>query len=277
MRERDYIRWLRGALASPHVGDDTAVLAPPGNDLLFTTDLLVEGTHFPAGTDPKLVGRKAVAASLSYIAAMGGIPKYAVLSVCLRRGCGDEAAKAVLIGAAEVAREFDTEIVGGDTTSSEGCFTVCVAMLGAAPEGGPVLRSGAAEGDRILVTGRLGGSIRGGHLTFTPRVREAAAILAAARPSAMIDVSDGLVTDLGHIIEESGVGAVLQEDAIPCGEGCTVENALSDGEDYELLMTAQKGEADKILALGLECGVTAIGTMEGEEGPLDGAGYEHEW
>ncbi len=287
MRERDYIRWLREALASSYVGDDTAVVTPPGGNLLFTTDLLVEGTHFAEGTDPKLIGRKAVAASLSDIAAMGGIPKYAVLSVCLRRGCREDAAKGLLAGAADIAREFETEIVGGDTTSSESCFAVCVAMLGAAPAGGPVRRSGAADGDEILVTGRLGGSIGGGHLTFTPRVREAAAILAAARPSAMIDVSDGLATDLGHIVEESGVGAVLREEAVPLGEGCTIENALSDGEDYELLLTASAGEARKIVALGLECGVTSIGTMGGEgvriagpsgdERPAGGAGYEHEW
>lgn len=298
MREREYIEWLRGALSSEYVGDDTAVVEIDGSELIFTTDLLVEGTHFDGGTPPRLVGRKAIGVSLSDIAAMGGAPVCAVLSVCLRRGCGEKFSKEILLGAREMADEFGLDIVGGDTTSSEQCCSLSTAAIGRSPAGGAVKRSGAREGDAVLVTGTLGGSVLGGHLQFVPRVREAEKILTLARPSAMIDVSDGLACDLGHILEESGVGAVIIEEQIPVSGDAknlsrkdgkpALDHALHDGEDYELLMTLPENEAGNILAAGLDCGVTSIGRItaggglrlrepSGAEREIETVGYEHQW
>lgn len=298
MREKKYIDWLRGVLSSESVGDDAAVVNIDGSELVFTTDLLVEGTHFHADTPPRLVGRKAAAVSLSDIAAMAASPVCAVLSVCLRRGCGENFSKEILLGAREIAGEFGLEIVGGDTTSSDECSCISCAAIGRSPEGGAVGRAGARAGDSVLVTGTLGGSLLGRHLQFVPRVREAEKVLSVARPSAMIDISDGLACDLGHILEESSVGAVIVEKDIPVSDNArglskddgrsALEHALHDGEDYELLMTASEERAEKILMAGLDCGVTLIGRItdgkglnirdeSGVERVVETFGYEHEW
>ena len=298
MREKEYIDWLRGVLSSESVGDDAAVVDIGGSELVFTTDLLVEGTHFRADTPPRLVGRKAAVVSLSDIAAMGASPVCAVLSVCFCRGCGANFSKEILLGAVEIAGEFGLEIVGGDTTSSDECSCISCAAIGRSPEGGAVARAGARAGDSVLVTGTLGGSLLGRHLQFVPRVREAEKILSVARPSAMIDISDGLACDLGHILEESSVGAVIVEKDIPVSDNArslskddgrsALEHALHDGEDYELLMTASEERAEKILMAGLDCGVTLIGRITDGEGlnirdesgverVVETSGYEHEW
>jgi thiamine-monophosphate kinase len=298
MREKEYVNWLRGTLSSGYVGDDAAAVDINGSEAVFTTDLLVAGTHFRADTPPRLVGRKAAAVSLSDIAAMGASPVCAVLSVCFLRGCGEEFSKEVLLGARGIANEFGLEIVGGDTTSSDECSCIACSAVGRSPKGGAVRRSGAREGDVILATGTLGGSLLGGHLQFVPRVREAEKILSLARPSAMIDVSDGLACDIGHILEESGVGAVIVEKDIPVSNDAgelskddgrsALEHALHDGEDYELVMTVSEKDAEKILGAGLDCGVTSIGKItagaglrirneSGVERDVETAGYEHEW
>ncbi len=298
MREKEYIDWLRDVLSSKYVGDDAAVIDIEGVELVFTTDLLVEGTHFRADTEPRMVGRKAAAVSLSDIAAMGASPVCAVLSICFRRGCGESFARELLLGAVDVAGEFGLEIVGGDTTSSEGGLSVSCAAIGRSPMGGAMRRGGARRGDAILVTGALGGSLLGRHLEFVPRVREAAKILSVIRPNAMIDISDGLACDLGHILEESGIGAVIVEEDIPVSDDArklskddgrsALEHALHDGEDYELLMTVPANQMEKILGLGLGCGVTSIGRItagtdlklrdrSGAERAIETTGYEHEW
>lgn len=298
MREKEYIEWVRGVLSSGYVGDDAAVVAIGGTEIVFTTDLLVEGTHFDGGTPPRLIGRKAVAVSLSDIAAMGGTPVCAVLSICLRRGCGEEFSKELFTGAMEIAGEFDLEIVGGDTASSDVSCSINVAAVGRPPDGGVITRGGAAEGDAVLVTGALGGSSLGRHLDFVPRVREAQKILSMARPNAMIDISDGLACDLGHILKESDVGAVILEDRIPVSDDARslskddgkspLHHAFHDGEDFELLMTVSRDDADKILSAGLDCGVSSIGRITGEKGlriagpdgserEVEEVGYEHKW
>ncbi len=298
MREKEYIDWLRGVLSSESVGDDAAVVNVGGSEVVFTTDLLVEGTHFSADTPPRLVGRKTVAVSLSDIAAMGASTMCAVLSVCLRRGCGEEFSKDLFLGARGIAGEFGLEIVGGDTTSSNECSCISCAAIGCSPKGGAVARAGARAGDVVLVTGTLGGSLLGRHLQFVPRVHEAEKILSVARPNAMIDISDGLACDLGHILEESGVGAVIVEKDIPVSDDArrlskddgrsALEHALHDGEDYELLMAVSEDQAKKILAVGLDCGVTSLGTItagaglkicdeSGAERAIETTGYEHEW
>src|SRR5262249_22507067 len=149
------------------------------------------------------------------IAAMAGRPVAAVVSVGLPRQGGRELAEELYRGLREVADAFDTALVGGDTNSWDGPLVIAVTLIGEATARGPVRRSGARPGDWLLVTGPLGGSILGKHLAFTPRVREALALHAAADLHAMIDISDGLAADLHHICRESGCGAVLRAESIP--------------------------------------------------------------
>src|SRR5262249_31388106 len=150
------------------------------------------------------VGRKAMAANLSDIAAMAGRPVAAFAAVALPRTGSSQLAEDLYQGLREVADAFETPIAGGDTNSWKGPLVISVTVLGEAVGRGPVLRSGAKPGDWLLVTGPLGGSLRGKHLNFTPRVREALQLHSLVELHAMIDISDGLAADVGHICEESG-------------------------------------------------------------------------
>src|SRR5262249_34776856 len=198
-------------------GDDTAALRLTADvPTLVTTDMLIEGSCFlldEAG--PRRVGRKAMAVNLSDIAAMAGRPVAAVVSVGLpageRRGVSPTWIEQELyFGPREAPAASDTALVSGDTNSWDGPLAISVAVIGEATGRGPVRRSGARPGDWLFVTGPLGGSIRGHHLDFTPRVREALQLHAAIELHAMIDISDGLAADLGHICDESRCGAVLR-------------------------------------------------------------------
>src|SRR5262249_20909422 len=172
------------------------------------------------------VGRKAMAVNLSDLSAMAGQPRAAVVSVGLPRREGRAVAEELYLGLRELADAFDTAVVGGDTNSWEGPLVISVTLLGEATPRGPVRRSGARPGGWLLVTGPLGGSILGKHLTFTPRVHEALALHAAADLHAMIDISDGLAADVGHLCAESRCGAVLRAEALPL----TAEaHAMTDG------------------------------------------------
>jgi thiamine-monophosphate kinase len=253
MSEFAYIDWLRqrtppaaGVLVGP--GDDTAVLRPPTRPQLVTTDMLLDGSCFIlAEAGPRRVGRKAIAVNLSDIAAMAGVPTAAVVSVGLPRTGGRELAEGLYLGMREMADAFGVPLVGGDTNSWDGPLTISLTMLGEATDRGPVLRSGAKIGDWVMVTGPLGGSIRGHHLDFTPRVREALALHEAADLHAMIDLSDGLAKDLHHICEESRCGAVLFAGAIPCNAASGVDEALTDGEDFELVFAVSPGDGGRLL------------------------------
>src|SRR5438034_11711452 len=244
MGEFAYIDWLRRRTPSdPRVpigpGDDAAALRlTPGLPCLVTTDMLLEGSCFRlAEAGPRRVGRKAMAVNLSDIAAMAGKPVAAVVSVGLPRSGGREIAEELYAGLREVADAFDTALVGGDTNSWDGPLAISVTVIGEATGRGPVRRSGARPGDWIFITGPLGGSIRGHHLDFTPRVREALQLHAAVELHAMIDISDGLAADLAHICEESRCGAVLRADAIPIADAARamaeaqppLDHALCDG------------------------------------------------
>src|SRR6516164_5064801 len=206
-----YIDWLRRRTpADPRVligpGDDTAALQlTPGATCLVTTDMLLEGSCFRLSeAGPRRVGRKAMAVNLSDIAAMAGRPVAAVVSAGLPRSGGRALAEELYRGLREMADSFETALIGGDTNSWDGPLVISVTVLGEATERGPVRRGGARPGDWLFVTGPLGGSILGKHLDFTPRVREALALHAAVELHAMIDVSDGLAADLGHLCQESG-------------------------------------------------------------------------
>jgi thiamine-monophosphate kinase len=303
MHEFEYIGWLRKRIASdPRVlvgpGDDAAVLRQePGPGLLVTTDMLLEQTHFLLSTArPRKIGRKALAVNLSDIAAMAGRPVAAVVSLGLPRAGGEAIAKDLFEGIEELAREFGTALVGGDTNSWDGGLVVCVTLLGAAVPPGPVLRSGAKPDDWLLVTGPLGGSLLGKHLDFTPRVREALKLHALTSLHAMIDISDGLAADLHHICEESRCGALLRAEAIPISEAARgprdgkspLEHALGDGEDFELIFAVAPEDGRWLMDKQPVPGITLahVGECVAEPGlfleengkprPLAPSGYEHE-
>ncbi len=230
------------------IGDDTAVL--PLNDrqdLLLTTDLSVEMTHFTKQTPPELVGRKALARNLSDIAAMGGTPTYAVVSLGVAQNTPTIYVKKIYQGLNRLAKEYNVSIVGGDTVRSPQTV-INIALMGTVAKNKALLRNGAKIGDQIFVTGPLGDSLDSKrHLTFTPRVREAQYLVKHFHPTAMIDISDGLAQDLGHILEQSKVGAVLVEDKIPLNRGADLKAGLYDGEDFELLFTLAPACAQKLL------------------------------
>jgi len=229
------------------IGDDTAVVAlTSGKYLLLTTDMLVEGVHFNKDTPPRMIGRKALGCSLSDIAAMGGVPKYALISIGIPKMENLKKIKQIYAGIKMLARKYKVDVIGGDTVKSSR-LVINVSLLGEVKRKDLVCRDGASPGDQIFVTGQLGRSLKNEHhYRFDPRIKEAQDIVKQFRPSAMIDISDGLAADLGHILRESKVGAVLSKETIPRRAKATLQQALSDGEDFELLFTLPPKEARKM-------------------------------
>jgi thiamine-monophosphate kinase len=281
-------------------GDDMAMVSLAGEDrCLVTVDTLLEGTHFSLwSATPRQIGYKALAVSLSDAAAMAAAPVCAVAWVGLPETRDMAFAREISKGLEEAAYQFACPVVGGDVTSWAQPLTVGTALL-ARPDGvEPVLRRGARAGDVLFVTGALGGSVLGRHLTFAPRVAEARTLAHAIVLTAMIDLSDGLSTDLGHLCTESGVGAEVDAAAVPVSDDAArlaerdgrspLEHALHDGEDFELLFTVGEADAARLEAekpLG-RVPLTRIGRIvEGEgvwlvgEGgrrrPLEPGGWEH--
>jgi thiamine-monophosphate kinase len=267
----------RGVLVG--VGDDTAVLSRGRGRLLATTDALVAGVDFTPDERPESVGRKAANVNFSDIAAMGGAPRFVLATLCLPPGIGARWGERVMRGVVAASRAGGASLVGGDLSATSGPAIVSVTALGEAVR--PVLRSGARPGDAIGVTGACGGSILGRHLTFHPRVAEGRRL--ARFVHAMVDVSDGLAADLGHILDASGVGADLESSALPVhadarrvakksGRGALL-HALSDGEDFELLFTCASGRfprwAHRIGVITKKRGLR----MDGKA--LKASGYEH--
>jgi thiamine-monophosphate kinase len=304
-----FIDWLRQRTpADPRVmlgpGDDTAAVlftprALPGSPfrtpVLITTDMLLDGSCFIlAEAGPRRVGRKAMAVNLSDIAAMAGKPTAAVVSVGLPRTGGRLLGEELYQGLREMADQFNVAIVGGDTNSWDGPLVISVTVLGEPTGRGPVTRGGAKPGDWILATGPFGGSIRGHHLDFTPRVREALCLHDGADLHAMIDVSDGLAADIWHICMESRVGAVLRAEAIPIREATyqmkdgrsPLDHALGDGEDFELVFAVSAADGQRLLESQPVAGIAlaAIGECvdaglwletQGTRQPLEPRGYVH--
>ncbi|MBN1870136.1 MAG: thiamine-phosphate kinase [Candidatus Omnitrophica bacterium] len=226
------------------IGDDAAVVPlSSGKYLLLTTDMLVEGVHFTLAMPARGIGHKAIASSVSDIAAMGGVPKYAVVSLAVPPSLPCPVVSQMYQGMIMAARKFGVEIVGGDTVKGQKVI-INVALTGEVKKNEVVYRHGARAGDRIFVTGPLGRSLKSGrHLRFVPRVLESQYLVKRHKPTAMIDISDGLVADLGHILAESRVGAVIEGRAVPRRREASLKEALYDGEDFELLFTLSPSKA----------------------------------
>lgn len=223
------------------IGDDCAVVRPSSQKgllKLLKTDALVEGIHFVSGTRLELVGWKALCRPLSDIAAMGGLPRHAMITVAAPSSWKESDWKALYRGIGKAARSFGVTVVGGETVRSPGPCFLSVTLSGDVEKKGLRLRSGARPGDLICVTGKLGGSLKSGrHLRFHPRLDEGRWLGAEPGVTAMMDVSDGLGSDLPKLSHESGLSFSIATDSLPCHAGCTAREALSDGEDYELLLT----------------------------------------
>lgn len=250
-------------------GDDAAVVRAPAGDLLLKTDSVVEGTHF-ARASGRQIGHKAMGKPLSDFAAMGCRPSFALAAVGLPRRTSMSRARGIFLGMEALARRFGVRIVGGDVVATRGPLFVTVSVAGGTEGLTPVPRSGARPGDVLMVTGKLG---EGRHLRFVPRIREGIELNRRHRVRAMIDITDGLLRDLGHLCRESGVGAELESAAIP--RAASLDLALTGGEDFELLFAADPARARRIR------GATAIGRFTRRRGirmdgrPLRERGYEH--
>jgi len=230
------------------IGDDAAVL-PYTKDkyLLLTTDMLAQGAHFTLRMPPRLIGHKALACNISDIAAMGGLPTFAVVSMGVPKDLPVRFIEEVYKGIQSTARGFNISIVGGDTIKTDK-IVINVALLGQVEKKYLVTREGAKAGDGIFVTGPLGGSLKSGrHLNFTPRLAQGRFLVENFKPSSMIDISDGLAGDLNHILRASRVGARLDRASIPRHKGVSLSHALGDGEDFELLFTLAPNKARKLM------------------------------
>jgi thiamine-monophosphate kinase len=316
MNEFQLIRQLRELLppnASTRVGigDDCAVLdlGLPGRLLLFKTDAVVEGIHFEAGAEPGLIGHKALARCLSDVAAMGGTPTHAVVTLGLPTRFDPARIGGIYAGMNALAQRHGMAIVGGETTRNPERLWLSIAVLGTARAGRCPLRSGARAGDALFVTGELGGSFEcGRHMKLEPRLEEARWLVDEFDVHAMIDLSDGLAGDLRHLATASNVGAEVLVGSIPIhpdtgrarssaaetqtgpvsGERA-LQRALSDGEDYELLFAVAEADSSRLAEAWCRqfpaLRLTRIGTVtagaeillrEGTElRPLTLHGYEH--
>lgn len=278
--EFGYIKWLQKYLKYGKdvligSGDDCAVAKLSDGNLLYaTTDTIVGGIDFINAT-PEQIGYKSVAISLSDLAAMGISYSriYALISASLPKKIANLSfTHSLFKGMYSICKKFDVQIIGGDLSSTKGPIVITSTLLGIS-KSKSVVRSGAYAGDAILVTGKLGGSILGKHLSFTPRLRESALLNRHYKINSMIDVSDGLVADLNHILELSKVGAVLDEMNIPISQDAyklksnPLQHALTDGEDFELLFTAPLKEAVKIIHNRvLKTPVSIIGMITKQKG-----------
>ena len=283
-------RLARDASVLVGIGDDAAVLRGPGGlRLLFASDILVEGTHFLRRRVPaQWIGWKALACNVSDIAAMGGVPHWAVVSLGLPPQTPVRFVDGLYAGLQRCARRYHLSIVGGDTVRALQ-VVVDVAIVGTVNPKHLTLRSGAQVGDALFVTGELGGSyVSGRHARFTPRLREAQALVRRLRVHAMMDLSDGLASDLWQMSRASRVVLRVEAPRVPVSRaGRTVRHALMDGEDFELLFAVSAREARRVPSRLGACPVTRIGHVvrrgigvelqarDGRVQPLTPQGFRH--
>ena len=250
------------------VGDDCAVLPMnEAHDMVLTSDPLIENVHFTPDVTPEQIGRKAICRVLSDFAAMGAEPQYLLINVVAPPEQDFQTLEKIYAEFSNLWKTYGAEVVGGDLAQGP-VLELHVFGVGRVPKGTALLRSGAEPGDLIYVTGPLGGAQQSGkQFTFEPRLEWGRALRESGVVTSMMDISDGLATDLRHILKASGVGSKLDGSLIP--RNGTLEQALYDGEDFELLFTAP---VDAVF-LGLEKKFSMIGkiTDHPNELLLDGA------
>lgn len=262
MIESEIIQWIRQHFmyqeeAILGIGDDCAVFSNKDtSSWCITSDSLVEGIHFEKSfKNYKVIGRKALARSLSDIAAMGVQPKYVLINIIISKKLQIDDIKNLYLGMEGLFHKYQCQLIGGDTTSGKQ-LTLISTVIGVPRKNEmPILRSGAQEGDSIFVTGYLGNSIHGKHFYFNPRVEEALYLNHTFQINAMIDLSDGLGKDLFHLVEESQTSAEIYPKNIPVSLGAQsypIEKIIHDGEDYELLFTSSEEPSIIINALKKE-------------------------
>jgi thiamine-monophosphate kinase len=290
--EFDLIDWIRrqpagGSMVLVPPGDDLAVIKWPADLLLVGVDQALDGVHFDSAVhSPTAIGRKVMNRNLSDCAAMACLPVAAVATVALPRGTTLSYARKLYTGMREAAGACSCAIVGGDTATWDGRLALTVSILGRAGGIQPIRRQGARAGDGIYVSGPLGGSLLGRHMTFTPRIELARELGASGRVTAMIDLSDGLSRDLGHICRESGVGAQIDARLIPIHKDAlrlaqqtgrrALDHALHDGEDYELLFAARGAEFPGCTRIGRFTRQRSIHLIDGRQRrTLVPRGWEH--
>lgn len=325
------MRWLerlapsRGGRVRIGIGDDAALVrVTPGRELVLSTDLSIEGVHFRSALHPpRSVGHRALARSLSDMAAMGAIPRFALVSLAISKRTRRAWVEAFYMGLLALARRFNVAVIGGDSAVVSGATTVDVVVAGEVERGRGLPRSGARPGDHIFISGRLGLSALGLKLLrratpsavsqesprrrLAPQAKEAIQAHLYPMPlcalgrylskrrfaSALIDVSDGLSTDLARLCEASGVGARLWADRIPkpgvavgSSERTALRLALHGGEDYQLLFTVPPAQMSKIPRQLRRVPLNRIGEVRssrglllidksGKQRPLEPAGYDH--
>jgi len=324
--EHELIDLIRKAVGGPSgatlvgIGDDAAVYEPTGELALLTCDAFVEDVHFRRSFAAfGLIGAKFVISNVSDIAAMGGFPTHAVVSLGVPGDMSAADVERLYAGMLDAARRYGVEIVGGDIVASRSGLLASVAMVGTVSRERVVTRAGAVVGDVVLTTGRFGGSEAGlkslteglkntglvraamrRHLEPVARIAEAQALIDVATPHAMIDVSDGLASEVRHLADESGVGMRIHRDRIPVAPEAVevgrilgidpLELALGSGEEFELLVTIPASEAERTIehvSAVTGTAVTCIGEVterlercimvdpRGDEEPLPRVGYEH--
>jgi thiamine-monophosphate kinase len=297
--------------------DDVALIdGPPGEQYVLKTDAIVEGVDFLPETPPGLIAQKLLRVNLSDLAAKGATPLFYLLVTALPRRLGEDWLEGFTAGLAQDQTRYGIGLLGGDMSAIDGPITLSATVIGRVAAGRAVLRNGARPGDRIFVSGTLGDAalglaVLGGRLVPAdaaardflldryrlPQPRLALGQRLAGLAHAMIDISDGLVADLGHLCAASGVGAVVEATLLPLsaaalpavnGDPRWLQAALGGGDDYELLFSAPAGAAEAIAGLARETGtrVTAIGRIEagsdvrvldrdGARLPVEHAGYRH--
>lgn len=230
------------------IGDDAAVLKYTKDKyLLYTCDMMLEGRHFVRAAGGYLAGKKALSVNISDIAAMGGTPKYAVISLGVPASLDLRYVDDLYRGIKDVAGRFKIDLVGGDTIASEKII-INITLIGEVEKKRVALRSGAKAGDLIFITGRIGGSFSGRHLDFTPRLKESLFLVKNFKINSMIDISDGLIADLGHILKSSKAGAIIYERQIPLsGKAKDFNSAVRSGEDFELVFTVPSRQGTSLI------------------------------
>jgi thiamine-monophosphate kinase len=290
---KQYFRRARAGHAVLGIGDDCALLAPtPGMQTAISTDLLIEGRHFFAGADARMLGHKCLAVNLSDLAAMGAKPIGFTLALSLP-GADPEWLEAFSGGMFALADLHDCELIGGDTT--RGPLAICITVFGEIAPGHALRRDAARPGHDIWISGTLGDArlalagywkeiaLDGEALALaaprmhlpTPRIELGRALAVVPIAHAALDISDGLIGDLAHILEASKVGATLDVDALPAGPALARQSlalrrrfALAGGDDYELCFTAPPAQRDAVIATAAAAGtpVTRVGTIEAQPG-----------